>query len=413
MRDRELYQKILDIEPPWRVVDVELDVEEGEVRVHVANVERKLPCPRCGQLCSRYDARPKRWRHLDTCQYPTILVTDLPRVECEADGVLQVRVPWAEPGSRFTALFETLVIDWLKEASISAVARLFHLPWEAVDGIQQRAVRRGLARRSSEPAALPVHLGVDETSYRKRHEYVTVVIDQDKSVVAHVADGRGRDTLDDFFEDAPGDQKAAVESIAMDMWGPYIASVIAAIPGAGRKIAFDRFHVARHLGDAVDRVRRLEHKELKAETINPLTGTRYLWLQNPEDMEVQRLEQLDALQSSCRKTARAWAIKELARSLWHYRSRHWARQAWLRWYSWAIRSRLEPIRRVARMIKRHLDGIVNAVVLGVTNARSEGVNAKIQWIKYTARGFRNRERFHNAIYFHLGGLDLYPRPSVG
>ena len=177
MRDQELYQKILGIELPWRVVGVEFDVEDEEVRVRVANAKTKLPCPRCGRHCSRYDTRPRRWRHLDTCQYPTILVADVPRVECEVDGVLQVHVPWAEVGSRFTALFEMLIIDWLKEASISAVARLFGLTWEAVDGIQQRAVRRGRARRQSERRALPKHLGVDETSFRKRHDYVTVVID--------------------------------------------------------------------------------------------------------------------------------------------------------------------------------------------------------------------------------------------
>ncbi len=330
---------------------------------------------------------------------------------CEQDGVLQVQVPWAAPGSRFTALFEALVIDWLKEASISAVARQFKLPWEAVDGIQQRAVRRGLERRRRELPALPKHLGVDETSFRKRHQYVTVVIDQDKDIVVHVADDRGRDALDGYFEEFPARQRQAVESVAMDMHGPYIAAVIAAIPDAERKIAFDRFHIARHMGQAVDQVRRREHKELKERTFNPLTGTRYLWLKNPDSMEIERLEQLDALMTSCRKTARAWAIKELARSLWHYRTRRWARQAWLRWYSWAIRSQLGPVRRVARMVKTHLEGIVNAVILGVTNARSEAVNAKIQWIKYTARGFRNRKRFRNAIYFHLGGLDLYPRPS--
>ena len=108
------------------------------------------------------------------------------------------------------------------------------------------------------------------------------------------------------------------------------------------------------------------------------------------------------------KTARAWALKETAMAVWRYRSRGWARKALLKWYSWAIRSRLEPIRTVARMIKRHLEGIVNAIYHRVTNARSEGINSRIQWIKYTARGFRNRERFRNAIYFHLGGLDMQP-----
>ena len=413
MQDRELYQQILGIEKPWKVVGVELDAEDGEVRVHVGYLESKPPCPVCGQPCSRYDKRARRWRHLDTCQYPTILIADVARIECKAHGVLQMAVPWAAKGSKFTELFEALIIDWLKEASISAVARLFGLSWEAVDGIQQRAVRRGLQRRRNLLLPLPQHLGIDETSFKKRHDYVTVVIDQDDNTVIHVADGRGRDALDAFFDGFMHSQPEDVESVAMDMHSPYIAAVSDAIPGAERKIAFDRFHVASHMNEAVNQVRRQEHRALKALEINPLTGTRYLWLQSPEALEGDRRERLELLKSSSLKTARAWAIKELARSLWDYKLRGWARRGWMRWYSWAIRSRLEPVKRVARMVKRHLEGILNAVVLGVTNARSEAVNAKIQWIKYTARGFRNRERFRNAIYFHLGGLDLYPKMSKG
>jgi len=408
MQDRELYQKILGIEKPWKVVGVELDVEDREVRVHVAHLEHKPPCPECGRPCSRYDARTRRWRHLDTCQYPTILVADVPRIQCETHGVLQSRVPWAAVKSKFTALFEALILEWLKVTSVSAVAKLFGLSWEAVDGIMQRAVKRGLQRRRNLLLPLPPHLGVDETSFRKRQDYVTVVIDQDADTVTHIADGRGRDTLDDFFEGFPEYQREAVESVSMDMWKGYIAAVTDAIPGAERKIAFDRFHVAQHMGKAVDQVRRQEHKALRARDINPLTGTRYLWLKNPEFLAGHEFEKLEKLKAGSLKTARAWAIKELSRDLWRYKRRAWARRAWLRWYSWAIRSRLDPVKRVARMVKRHLEGILNAVVLGVTNARSEAVNAKIQWIKYTARGFRNRKRFRNAIYFHLGGLDLSP-----
>lgn len=309
MQDKELYQQILGIEKPWKVVGVELDVQDGEVRVHVAHLEPKPPCPQCGRPCSRYDKRPRRWRHLDTCQYPTILIADVGRVQCETHGVLQMRVPWAAKGSKFTELFEALVIDWLKETSISAVARLFGLSWESVDGILQRAVRRGLQRRRNLLLPLPQHLGVDETSFKKRHDYVTVVIDQDDNTVIHVAEGRGRDSLDAFFEGFARSERAEVESVAMDMHGPYIAAVSDAIPGAERKIAFDRFHVASHMGEAVNQVRRQEHKALKARDINPLTGTRYLWLKSPEELEGERRERLELLKDSSLKTARAWAIK--------------------------------------------------------------------------------------------------------
>jgi len=405
MHDRELYQKILGIEAPWKVEDVELDLAGREVRVHLTHSAPKPPCPVCGVPCMRYDARSRRWRHLDTCQYPTILVAEVPRVECTEHGVHQVAVGWAEAGSRFTALFEALVIDWLKEASVSAVAGLLGLSWQAVSGIQQRAVARGLARRE---AYLPDRMGVDETSFQKRHEYVTVLIDQAAGTVAHVADGRGRETLDSYFQGFSWSRRAQVKSVAMDMWPPYIAAVSEAIPGAREKIAFDKFHVAQHLSKAVDQVRRQENRVLLEEGDEQLKGTKYLWLRNPDHMTEEAWSSFAALRQGALKTARAWAIKELAMSLWKYRTRGWARRAWTAWFNWAIRSQLEPSKKVAGTVKRHLNGILNAVVLGVTNARSEGINAKIQWIKYTARGFRNRLRFRTAIYFHLGGLDLYP-----
>ena len=119
-------------------------------------------------------------------------------------------------------------------------------------------------------------------------------------------------------------------------------------------------------------------------------------------------QELERLVRVARKTGRAWALKEAGIATWRYRSRHHARKALQRWYSWAIRSRLEPMKKVARMIKAHLDGIVNAMHHRVTNARSEGLNSRIQWIKHTARGFRNRDRFRRAIYFHLGGLNMTP-----
>ena len=208
MRDRDLYRQILGIEPPWSVEDVQLSTENREVIVQLANAERELPCPECGKPCRRHDARGRRWRHLDTCQFATILTAEVPRVSCEEHGILQVRVPWAEPGSGFTALFEALVIDWLREASLSAVADLCGLSWKAVDGIRQRAVARGLARRK---ARLPQHIGVDETSFQKRHQYVTVVLDQDANTVAHVAQGRNRAALDDFFASFSGSSGIQVE----------------------------------------------------------------------------------------------------------------------------------------------------------------------------------------------------------
>jgi len=371
MRDAEPYQRILNVQAPWAVVDVQLDPAGKEVRVVLANGEPELACPTCGELRPRYDCRHRRWRHLDTCQFRTIIEAEVPRVNCPEHGVLQVRVPWGEPGSRFTALYEALVIDWLREASIAAVARLLGLSWDELDGIMARAVERGLSRHKQ---LLPRHLGVDETSFQRRHEYVTVVTDQDQGTVVHVGDGRGRAVLDDYFKLF---SELEPESCRLDchgyMWEGYVQPVHDHIPNGASKIAFDKFHVAQHLGDAVDKVRRLENKAILAAGIETLKGSKYLWLTNPDSLDETRWSAFRPLRTGTLKTARAWAIKEVAMNLWRFRSRAWARKGWLRWYAWAIRSRLESIREVARMIKRRLDGILTAVVLGVANARAEGV----------------------------------------
>ena len=411
MHDKELYATILGVTPPWAVRNVDLRAGSEEVEVFIEHDgSEALECPECGQPGPRYDSRKRSWRHLDTCQYRTTLTADVPRVDCSEHGVRQVRTLWAEGGSRFTAMFECLAIDWLREASIAAVARRLRLTWDELDGIQARAVRRGLERRETEP--IPV-LGVDETSFQKRHEYVTVVNDIRGGRVMYVADGRSREGLEAFYKGLTEEQLEAIEAVAMDMWKPYIHATKACIPDWEEVIAFDRFHVASHLGEAVNDVRKAEHRELCRQGDERLNRTRYLWLMGPKKlagMKPERRKQFGELKRSALKVARAWAIKETARGLWGYVRRGWALRAWKRWLGWAFRSRLEPIRKVARLVRDHLWGILNAVVKGVTNATSESINSKIQWMKKNACGFRNRERFRTAILFHCGRLDLYPRP---
>ncbi len=167
-------------------------------------------------------------------------------------------MPWAEERSRFTAMFESLAIDWLREANISAVSRRMGLSWDELDGIQQRAVRRGLARREDQEIR---HLGVDETSFQRRHEYVTVVNDLQSGKVLYVGDGRGQEALEAFYESLSPEQLAAIKAVAMDMWKPYIQATKNRVEGWETKICFDRFHVAKYLGNAVNDVRRAEHRE--------------------------------------------------------------------------------------------------------------------------------------------------------
>ena len=409
MRDKDLYATILGIQSPWLVSEVLLDAKERRVTVRINCAEAaEVHCPECGEACPRHDHRLRTWRHLDTCQYETFLEVAVPRTRCDEHGVHQIRVPWGEPGSRFTALFEALAIDWLLEASLSAVARVLHLSWDEIDGIQERAVRRGLLRRKPEELQ---RIGVDETSFQKRHEYVTSVCDLKRSRVLYVGDGRSLEALQGFFQGLLPEQIASIETVAMDMWRPYIRATLDHVPEASKKIAFDRFHVAQHLNEAVDHVRKREHRELRAQGDQTLARTKFLWLQNPESMTSERRKTFEVLRRSSLKVARAWALKDTARELWSYVSRTWATKAWKKWIAWARRSKLEPMQAAAKTISEHLWGIVNAIALRVTNATTESLNARIQWIKKTACGFRNRERFRRAILFHCGGLDLYPRPA--
>ncbi len=409
MDDRTLYATILGITRPWDVVRVQLD-DPGKA-VHVWLEEEagaSFVCSECQAAAPIYDHVERRWRHLDTCQYATYLHARVPRVQCAAHGVKTVALPWATPHSRFTVLFERLAIAWLKEATPAAVARRLGLTWEETNGIVERAVHRGLARRRSLAGR---RLGIDEHSYLKHYQFVTMVVDLDARTVLHVADDRTAETLAGYFDRLTLEERLGIEAIAMDMWDPYRRTVRDYVPDGDLKIVFDKFHVMRHVTEAMDQVRRREQRELRKRGDHRLTGTKFLWLKTAvgrRDFSAESRRQFRALRDSSLKSARAWALKEAFRQIWDYRSIDGGRAFFERWQKWAVRSRLTPMIHVAGIIRRHLENVLNYIPHQITNAVTEGLNAKIQWIKYSSRGFRNRERFKLAIYFHCGGLDLNP-----
>lgn len=406
MDDRTLYQTILGLGAPWHVARVEVDPSVEEVRVHLERDEMAaLVCPECAAACPGYDrSDERRWRHLDTCQYQTVLVARIPRVKCPTHGVRQVRVPWGEDHGRFTALFEALAIRLLAETTVLGLTRIMRLSQDEAAGIMRRAVVRGLARRQNPPVSA---VGVDETSYQKRHEYVTVVSDPARRCVLWVGDGRGTDTLARFFGYWGPERTATLDTVVMDMWEPYIRATEDALSDTGGRIVFDRFHVAQHLNAAVDAVRRGEHRDLRKSDDQRLKGTKYLWLKgalSPEDQ--QRIAQLV---KTGLKVGRAWALKVAAAQVWEAPDPEAARAVFRRWYYRATHSRLEPVIKVAKMMKAHLTGILGYLRDRLTNGCAEGLNAKIQLIKYRARGFRNRANFRIAILFYCGALDMDPR----
>jgi transposase len=407
MRDVELYTHVLGLVSPWSVSRVELNVKEQRVDVWAEHTaDERWPCPECATRLALYDHADERvWRHLDTCQFMTYLHARAPRVECPTHGVKQVRLPWAEPRSRFTALFERFAIDVLKETDVLGATRILRVSWDEAWGVMERAVARG---QRAKKKRLPTLIGVDEKAAAKGQRYLTIVCDIQNATVEYIADERKQESLDGYFLRFTEDERRTIEAVALDMWDPYVNSVLAHVPGGAEKIVFDRFHIMQHMGEAVNDVRKHEHRELLSEGDDSLTGTKYLWLYGEENIPEKHEDHFSELKAANLKTARAWAIKESLRDLWRYTRKGWAERYWKRWHFWATHSRLEPVKEVAYMIKRRLTNILTYCKHRITNAVSEGLNSKIQTIKKMAYGFRNKENFKTAIFFHCGGLDLYP-----
>lgn len=409
MRDTELYRTILGLESPWTVARVELDVKQQRVDVYAEHGKRKRwPCPRCEASCGLHDHDEERtWRHLDTCQFQTVLHARVPRVRCDEHGVVQVRVPWAEPGGRFTALFERWAIDVLHETSVVGGARLLGLSWDEADHIMRRAVERGLARRET---VVPKHLGLDEKSYAKA-DFVTVATDIQAGAVIEVAQGRTKESVFRALGSYSFADLARVEAVAIDMSNTYVSAVQACIEGADEKIVFDRYHVVHHMTDAVDKVRREENVHLRQAGDDRLVGSRYFWLYARENVPDKHEISFGALRDANLKTARAAAIKEQLRDLWDQPTLEQGEAWWKAWFGWAIHSQLEPVKKVARMIKNHLPNVLTYFTHPITSATNEAINGVIQTLIKRAYGFRRFTSFRTAVLFHCGKLQLYPTPD--
>ena len=410
MQDTRLFDAILGLQAPWSVSRVQLDATGPRVDVwleHTVGVH--WTCPDCPtEMAGRDHSDERVWRHLDTCQFQTFVHARVPRVECPTHGVRQVRVPWAEARSRFTLLLERLIIDLIQQCStVTGACRIAGITWEEGWGVMTRAVARGRTRNVRAP--IP-YIGVDETAFRKGHRYHTIVCDLGRATVEFVAEERRTASLAAYYTQLTAAQRRGVQAVAMDMWEPYIAATCDGLPDGDQKIVFDRFHIMREMTTAVDTVRKQEHRAfLRTGDDSPLTGTKYLWLFNDERRPAHQAAAFATLQALHLQVGRAWAIKEVLRALWTYRQGAAVTRFFARWYAWAIRSQLAPVKKVARMIKAHLAGVLRFVQHPITNGVAEGINSKIMSIKRKAGGFRNPTNFTTAIYFHCGGLDLYPR----
>ena len=407
MESVELYRQLLGLSAPWTVERVELDVAKQHVDVHVSHpAGQRFACPECGQKLAVYDHLAERvWRHLDSCQFLTYLHARPPRVSCATHGVRQVTMPWAEAGSRFTNMFEALAIDVLQATNVKRAAEILRITWDEAWHLMERAVIRG---RAAKGCGMPRQIGIDEKAIAKGHRYMTLVCDLEQATVEYIGEDRKEASLAAYFEAFPKECRESIEAISLDMWPAFIGACRANVPGADEKMVFDRFHIMRHVLDAVDKVRKQEHKARMKTGDDTLARSKYLWLTNPENMKEPSKERFDELRTLELKTGRAWAIKESLRQLWSYRTTGWATRFWQRWYFWATHSRLAPIVAGAKLIARHLPNVLTYFKHRITNAVAEGLNSKIATVQKRACGYRNPDNFKIAVYFHCGGLNLYP-----
>ena len=403
----ELYRQLLGVATPWTVEQVKLDVVKQHVDVYVAHRPgQRFACPQCGHELSVYDHLASRaWRHLDSCQFLTFLHARPPRVACPEHGVRQVTLPWAQAGSRFTNLFEGLAIEVLLATNVKSAAQLLRITWDEAWHLMERAVNRGRAAKGS---ALPRQMGIDEKAIAKGHRYMTLVCDLEAATVEYIGEERKETSLSTYFDGFPQESREQIEAISLDMWPAYIKACRDKVPEADGKMVFDRFHIMRHVLEAVDKVRKQEHKALQATGDTTLSKSKYLWLTNPQNMTDEAWARFSELQNVELKTGRAWALKETLRELWRYKSATWATKFWKRWYFWATHSRLPPMIEAAKLIARHLPNVMTYFAHRITNAVAEGLNSKIATVQKRACGYRNADHFKIAVYFHCGGLNLCP-----
>ena len=410
MQDKELYQAILGNTTPWHVAEVRLDVKAQTIEIEMAlnDEKERWGCPTCGAAMHGHGRERRTWRHLDSCQFKTLVVADVPRVRCLIHETQMVQVPWASPRGRFTAMFERFAIDVMLSCPTSKACELLRISWDEADGIKQRAVVRGLVRRTDEPVR---RVCVDEKAVGVGQTYVTVVstLDAGRARVIYMGDDRTEDSLDAFWLSMSEERRAGVEAVAMDMWLPFWNSTVMRVPHAIDKIVHDSYHLATYMNKAVDAVRRAEHAALQYRDDDSLKGSRMLWLYGEENIPSKWLKRFEKLVSNTKlKTAKAWAVKELWRAFWKSPDQDTAAETFCTWYREAMATRLEPVKKVARMFKAHLRNILTYFRLRISNAPAEAINSRIQELVQQSCGYRNRERFKIDVFFHLGGLDLYP-----
>jgi transposase len=406
MKDTQLYEQLLGLNKPWSVDRVELELEQKRITVHVQCEQGTVwGDPETGQDRAHVHGWAERsWRHLDTCQFETRIVAKVPRLKFKSGRVEDATVPWAERYSRITVMMEAFVVRLLQAAAnVSRVTKLIKLDWHTVNEVMRRAVQRGLERRGEE--AVP-YVGMDEKSFLRGQNYATVLTDITGSRVLEVQPGRKLEDAKKVLSCLSPAQRQGVRAVALDMWPGYMSAAREMLGHAD--LVHDKFHISKYLNEAVDQVRRKEHKRLLWKGDTTLSGTKFAWLKGLPDKRCAEAVAFRHLYHANLHTSRAWALKESFAAFWDYRSPKAAQRFFNSWSTRAMRSRIEPMKKVTLMLRRHVNGLLNYTKHRITNAAAEGFNSTIQTLKANARGFRSFANYRTRILFFCGKLDLRP-----
>ena len=403
MNEKEFYQRLLGVEAPWKVIGVKLDLEQRRVEVEVS-CEPAEWVNEAGERAHVHGYEERQWRHLDTCQCETLIRAKVPRVRYGDGSTKMVRVSWAEDRSRFTLMFEAFAIRvLLASASLKAGCALLRISWDQAQQIMERAVARGLGRRKIEALR---YVGLDEKSFGHGQSFVSLLCDLDQGRVLEVSLSRSFEATRELWLGLTQAQRDSIAAVAMDMWDAYLTATQICVPQA--RIVYDKFHVSKELNTAVDLIRRKEHQQLLYQGDQRLTGTRQWWLMRPERLSEACRGQFDRLVRTQLKAARAWIARQLFDSFWQSPDLSSAQEFFSFWYGRAIRSRIPQLKAVAKMLRRHLERLLNYILHPITNAVTEGFNSKIQALRYAARGFRSFANYRVRILFCCGKLSMLP-----
>lgn len=405
MNSETLFSLALGLQSPWQITDLSFAAgasERKELHLYIGFPPGSRFPDASGTLCPVHDTVERQWQHLSFFEHTCYLHCAVPRIITPDGKVATVSVPWARPGSGFTLLFEALALALIeREMPVNRVAELLRVNPQRIWTVFNHWV--GKARLADDPSGIE-QLGVDETSTRKGHHYVTLGVDLQQGRVIHAVEGKGKDTLKGIQQhlESKGVAKEQIQQASLDLSPAFIAGVQECFPCA--QLTFDRFHVVKLLNEAMDRVRRAERKEHAA-----LKGHKYTFLKNRENLSDKQQAQLAELITLYPTLGAAYRLKVLFNDLWSMPDKAAAQAFLTHWCQEVEVAKIPAFMDFAKTVKAHWHGIVHFVESRLTNGILEGINHKVQLAKRRARGFRNTANFINMIYFLCGKLKFdYP-----